>query len=317
MAFTTQAELDNTWLAWGFESAAPTVDPASEVCIVFINAFSTEGADRPYLSDDYSDDLVNSVASQCANTMVVIHNAGIRILDGFYNNTNVTAIIYAHLPGQQTGKALVQLMYGQQSFSGRMPYTVARQASDYGTLLAPTAPDATSDYYTQSNFTEGIYIDYKAFIKNNITPRFAFGYGLTYSTFQYSNLAVSLASASGNLSSLPASAPLVSGGNPRLFDTIATVTATVTNTGKVAAAEVAQLYIGIPKGPAKQLRGFVKEVVNPGMGVQVSFALTRRDLSAWDVVAQEWRLQSGTYKVHVGKSVLDIKLSAALTLTTS
>lgn len=248
--------------------------------------------------------------------MVVIHNAGIRLVDGFYSNPNVTAIIYAHLPGQDTGTALVQLMFGDVSFSGRLPYTVAKQASDYGSLLGPTVADATSDYYTQSNFTEGVYIDYRGFIKNNITPRFAFGYGLTYSTFKYSNLGVN--APAGNLTSLPANATIVSGGNPHLFDVIATATATVTNTGKVVAAEVAQLYVSIPGSntPAKQLRGFVKATINPGMGTQVEFPLTRRDLSVWDVVQQQWVLRSGTYKLHVGKSVMDIAQSMSMTITT-
>ena len=93
--------------------------------------------------------MVENVASKCSNTIVVIHNAYIRIVDAFYNNPNVTAIIYAHLPGQDSGTALVDLMYGRQSFSGRLPYTVAKQASDYGNLLNPTVADSTSDYFTQ------------------------------------------------------------------------------------------------------------------------------------------------------------------------
>lgn len=155
MALSQRAVSDGSYLLWDFVSNNATVDPASDVCLVFINAFATEGSDRPGLSDDYSDNLVNGIADQCANTMVVIHNAGIRVVDGFYSHPNVTAIIYAHLPGQQTGPALVSLMYGDQSFSGRMPYTTAKNASDYGNLLYHTAPDNTSNYYTQSNFTEG------------------------------------------------------------------------------------------------------------------------------------------------------------------
>lgn len=75
-AFQQRALQDGSYILWDFVSAAPKVDPASDVCVVFINVFSTEGGDRPYLSDDYSDNLVNGVANQCANTMVVIHNAG-------------------------------------------------------------------------------------------------------------------------------------------------------------------------------------------------------------------------------------------------
>jgi len=318
-AFSQRALMDNSYLAWDFISQYPIVDPASDVCVVFINAFSTEGSDRPNLSDEYSDNLVNGVANQCKNTMVVIHNAGVRVVDGFYNHPNVTAIIYAHLPGQVTGPALVSLMYGDQSFSGHMPYTVAKNATDYGHLLYPTVADNSSNYYTQSNFTEGVYIDYRAFVAQNITARFAFGYGMTYTTFNYSSLTArpNLPGTSlGGLTRLPAPAPIQQGGNPRLFDNIATVTAQITNTGRVTAAEVAQLYIGIPGAPAKQLRGFSKDTLNPGQSAQVSFSLTRRDLSVWDTTVQQWVLQSGTYHVYVGKSVEDIQLTGDLTMTT-
>jgi len=311
-ALSAQAQLDNTWLAWDFDSALPTVDPASNACLVFINAFASEGSDRLGLSDDYSDALVNHVASQCNNTMVVIHNAGVRLVDGFYNNVNVTAIIYAHLPGQQSGNALVELMYGRASFSGRMPYTVAKNASDYSNTLNPTRADATSNYFTQSNFTEGVYIDYRGFQKAGITPRFAFGFGLTYSNFTYSSLSASITAGAADLTAMPAPAKIISGGNPNLFETLAVVSATVTNTGPVAAQEVAQLYLGIPNAPAMQLRGFVKESLSPGQGAIVSFALNRRDLSVWDTVRQQWVLQGGSYGVFVGKSVEDVQLRETL-----
>lgn len=309
------------------------------MCIVFVNEFATEGQDRPGLADPYSDALVVNVASKCNNTVVVIHNAGIRLVDGFYDNPNVTAIVYAHLPGQDSGTALVDLLYGRQSFSGRLPYTVAVQASDYGTLLDPTAPDNTSNYFTQSrcpmltipktpantnkgNFTEGVYIDYKAFIRANITPRFAFGYGLTYTNFTYSRLAISLASTRptslgpGPFPRLPPAAATLEGGNPHLFDVIAYVSVNVANTGSIVGAEVAQLYVGIPGGPPKVLRGFAKQTVLPGASASVVFPLTRRDLSRWDVVAQEWVLQSGLYSFYVGASVLDVRLTGRLVIAT-
>jgi len=113
---------------------------------------------------------------------------------------------------------------------------------------------------------------------------------------------------------LPANASTVSGGNPRLFDTIATITCTITNTGNYTAADVAQLYIGIPKGPKKQLRGFAKELVPVGGSVAVSFPLTRRDLSVWDVVRQNWVLVNGTYQVYIGRSVMHTPLQRAMTV---
>jgi beta-glucosidase len=130
------------------------------------------------LQDGYSDTLVTNVASQCHNTIVVIHNAGVRLVDNWIDHPNITAVIFAHLPGQESGNALVELMYGRQSPSGRLPYTVAHSESDYGALLGPDLATPDNPFYPQSDFTEGLMIDYKHFINEDIQPRFAFGFGM-------------------------------------------------------------------------------------------------------------------------------------------
>lgn len=312
-AFVRQAYEDDTFLQWDFYNVDPVVNQGSEHCLVFINEQSSEGWDRPYLADPYSDEIVENVASQCNSTIVVIHNAGVRLVDRFIDNPNVTAVIYAHLPGQDSGRALVEVMYGKQSPSGRLPYTVAKSASDYGSLLHPVIPDNTSEYYTQDNFTEGVYIDYKHFIAQNITPRFEFGFGLTYTNFTYSSLQTHVLT---NVSRayLPPNATIVQGGIASLWDVIATVDCTIENTGSVTASEVAQLYVGIPGGPAKQLRGFNKQGIDPKNSTKFNFDLTRRDLSTWDLGSSQWVLQSGSYPIYVGKSVLDIQLTGSLTI---
>ena len=309
-AFQRQAYEENTFLAWDFYSQDPLVNEGSEHCIVFVNELASEGWDRPSLADPYSDVLVENVARQCNSTIVVIHNAGVRLVDRFVNNPNVTAIIYAHLPGQDSGRALVEVMYGKQSPSGRLPYTVAKNESDYGILLSPTLPEGT-DYYTQDNHTEGIYIDYKHFIAQNITPRYEFGFGLTYTTFAYSGLSSDLKS-NVSRSYLPPNGTIEQGGLASLWDVIASVQVNVTNTGSVAAAEVAQLYVHIPGGPEKVLRGFGKQGIEPNMTVGFNFDLTRRDLSTW--TSQGWVLQPGSYPIYVGKSVLDIQLTGSLSI---
>lgn len=313
-AFQQRAMGDETFLSWDFVSQGPRVNPASEACIVFINEQATEGSDRPYLADPGSDVLVQNVASKCKNTIVSIHNAGIRLVDGWIDNPNVTAVIYSHLPGQDSGRALVKIMYGEESPSGRLPYTVAKDESDYGGLLNPTIPDDTSMFYTQSNFTEGTHIDYRHFLVADITPRFAFGFGLTYTSFDYSNLHVSV-SKDANTGYLPgdhnSTTPAPEGGLDSLWNVIATVSCQITNTGDVPAAEVAQLYL-IRPGEERVLRGFDKQTVQPGETVEASFSLTRRDLSAWDVASQNWVLPRGGYEVLVGKSVLDIQLKKSL-----
>jgi beta-glucosidase len=150
-AFQRQAYDDDTFLAWDFHNNTPVVNQGSDHCIVFVNELASEGWDRPALADRYSDDLINSVAIQCNSTIVVIHNAGVRTVTEWINNPNITAVIYGHLPGQDTGRALVEIMYGRQSPSGRLPYTVAKRDVDYGQLLHPVV--ATDlDLYTQGDF---------------------------------------------------------------------------------------------------------------------------------------------------------------------
>lgn len=139
-AFEQQAHKDGTYLFWDFQNQNPDVSAASNACIVFINEFATESQDRQSLADVDSDKLVNNVAKKCSNTIVVIHNAGIRLVDAWIDNVNITAVIFAHTPGQDSGRALVEVMYGKQGFSGRLPYTVGRKQSDYGSLLSPSLP---------------------------------------------------------------------------------------------------------------------------------------------------------------------------------
>jgi beta-glucosidase len=316
-ALTRRARQDNIMLAWDFVNPDPTINGASDACLVFVNELAAEGWDRPYLADPYSDTLIDNVAAKCSNTLVVIHNAGVRLVDRWIENPNITAVLYAHLPGQESGEGVVQVLFGDQSPSGRLPYTVAKNESDYGNLLAPVVPDNTTQWHTQINYTEALYVDYKHFIVQGITPRFEFGYGLTYSNFSYSELQVSTTSnlttgAQPNPYQESSNSSASEGGDPALWDIVATASFKLCNTGGVAAAEVAQLYLHIPGGPEKVLRGFEKKLLSPGESVEVVFELTRRDLSTWDVVAQAWVLQEGDYPVFVGKSVLDIQLKSTL-----
>jgi beta-glucosidase len=313
-AIQERAYQDNTALLWDFTNTttSPVVDSASDACLVFINAFSTEAVDRTTLNDTYSDSLVLGVAKQCNNTIVAIHNAGIRLLDAFITHPNVTAVLLAHLPGQDSGRALVSLLYGDVSPSGKLPYTLAKSASDYGALLGPSLPTDIHYLFPQSNFTEGLYTDYRAFDKAGITPRFEFGFGLSYTTFSYSNLQISKL-AGVSMAAYPVG-PVEQGGQTDIWDVLVQVTCDITNTGTMAASEIAQLYIGIPGGPVRQLRGFSKVGIEPGQVVSVHFDLLRRDLSTWDVVAQKWNLQTGSYSVSVGASSRDLRLNGTLVI---
>lgn len=140
-----QAYEDGTFLSWDFNSTNPFVNPTSTACIIFINELGSEALDRQGLADAASDELVKNVASKCSNTIVIIHNPAIRLVDAWIENSNVTAVMFAHYAGQDSGRALVQLLFGAVSPSGRLPYTVAKKASDYGELLAAVKPDGKND----------------------------------------------------------------------------------------------------------------------------------------------------------------------------
>ncbi|KAJ5094999.1 beta-glucosidase [Penicillium argentinense] len=115
-------------------------------------------------------------------------------------------------------------------------------------------------------------------------------------------------------SQYPPNATIVEGGNPRLWDELITVTAEIQNTGSVDGDEVAQLYLGIPGGPVRQLRGFEKISIASGQSKTVSFSLKRRDLSSWDVNAQQWALQDGEYKLYVGHSSRNLPLTSSFSI---
>ncbi|KXX74247.1 putative beta-glucosidase M [Madurella mycetomatis] len=312
-ALMQQAYDDGTALFWDFDSGAPAVNPMSDACLVFGNAYATEGADRPSARDDYTDGLIKHVAERCNNTIVIFHNAGIRLVDQFVDHPNVTGLIFAHLPGEASGRALVSLLYGRSNPSGKLPYTVAHNESDYA-VLGPDLPEGVFASFPQSNFTEGVFVDYRHFDANSITPRYPFGFGLSYTMFEYSALSVQRVG-ERNFDEYP-TGEIVEGGQEDLWDVLVEVSADVTNTGAVGGAEVAQLYVGIPAdgAPVRQLRGFEKPFLNASETATVRFELTRRDLSIWDVVAQRWRLVRGEYTIEVGGSSRDLPLVGGVTI---
>lgn len=282
----------------------------SDACLVFINAMATEGWDRDGLHDDFSDGLVLNVADKCTNTIVIVHAAGIRLVDQWIEHPNVTAVIFAHLPGQDAGEALIKILYGEVSPSGKLPYTLAKNESDYGSLYAPCLPTSAKDHFPQCDYDEGVYIDYRHFDANKIVPRFEFGFGLSYTTFTYEGIDTSQTLGRDDNSSQK---NLAAGASGSIWDKVQTVSVEISNTGNMTGEEIAQLYLGIPNAPEKQLRGFEKVKLSPGEKVDVTFELTRRDLSIWDVISQSWVVQQGQYHVYVGSSSRDIRWTGNFT----
>ncbi|KAF2181119.1 glycoside hydrolase family 3 protein [Zopfia rhizophila CBS 207.26] len=286
-----------------------------DVCLVFLKTWAEEAADRLHLSVDWDgNDVVESVAKYCSNTVVVTHSSGINTLP-FADHPNVTAILAAHYPGQQSGYSLTDILYGDVNPSGKLPYTIAFNGSDYN---APptTAVNTTGVYDWQSWFDEKLEIDYRYFDANNISVRYEFGYGLSYTTFELSDLqAEALDDA---LTSAPAYHAVQPGGNPSLWETIYNVTVSVTNSGDTDGAAVPQLYGSFPSDttpagtPPRQLRGFEKVFLKAGETRTVSFGLMRRDLSYWDVVSQEWLIPAGAFTLSAGLSSRDLKASTSI-----
>jgi len=311
-AIQTQAQADGTKLVTSTTddtTSGASAAAAASTAIVFINADSGEqyitvegqAGDRANLDPWHNGNaLVKAVADVNKNTIVVIHSVGPLILESILSNPNVVAVVWAGLPGQESGNGLADILYGSTSPSGKLPYTIAKQFSDYGTSVLSG----------DDNYPEGLYIDYRHFDKEDITPRYEFGFGLSYTKFSYSRLTTSYDDKSaGDTTKVP-------GGANGLFETVATVTAVVKNTGSVTGAEVAQLYIGLPSSapetPAKQLRGFQKISLAPGASGKVTFDIRRRDLSYWDVVSQKWVTPKGKFKVYVGASSRDIRLTGKM-----
>ncbi|KAJ7881142.1 glycoside hydrolase superfamily [Mycena olivaceomarginata] len=184
-----------------FNLAAQTaVSSLADTCVVFVSADSGEGyitvdgnaGDRNNLTLwANGETLINNVASTCANTIVVQHVVGPVLVESWINNPNVTAVLHAGIPGQESGNALVDVLFGDGAQatnpSGRLPYTIAKERSDYPADVVYTS----SDTVPQITYSEGLNIDYRHFDAEGIEPRFEFGFGLSYTTFGYSGLKAS------------------------------------------------------------------------------------------------------------------------------
>lgn len=167
---------------------------SQDLCVAFINSDAGEGyiswngiTDRNDLyAQKGGDALVKKVAKECGQVIVVVHAVGPVVLERWIDIPTVKAVILANLPGQESGNALADVLFGRVDASGRLPYTVGKSLSDYGPggqiMYKPNgiAP--------QQDFKEGLLMDYRHFDNKSIAPRYEFGYGLSYTTFEFTNL---------------------------------------------------------------------------------------------------------------------------------
>ncbi|TGO53794.1 hypothetical protein BOTNAR_0286g00100 [Botryotinia narcissicola] len=299
-------------------SSFGSIYPTPEICLVFLKTFSSEGVDRESYPLDWNSTLVvNNVASFChGNTIVVTHSSGINTLP-FAQNPNVSAILLAHYPGEESGDSIVDILFGDVNPSGKLAYTIPIHETD---MHIPIVNLSNSEVQTkganawQSNFTEGLAIDYRGFEMKNVTPLYEFGYGLSYTTFNLTSSPSIQNLINQSVTARPDPlSPILPGGNADLYTPLFTLTTSVKNTGNRTGATVLQMYISLPEQstpegtPKKVLRGFEKVEMEGGEEKGVAFSVQRRDVSYWDTVLGDWVVPEGEIGVMVGFSVKDLR----------
>ncbi|THH07422.1 hypothetical protein EW145_g3390 [Phellinidium pouzarii] len=272
------------------------------------------------------DALIEAVASVNENTIVVINSVGPIIMEAWINNVNVSAVVMAGLPGQEAGKytefvssldilinftgnSLVDVIYGTVNPSGRIPYTVGKSITDYS---AQVIYEITS--ILQITYSEGIFVDYRHFDNAGIEPRFEFGFGLSYTTFDYSELSINGTTSGGTRQSNGPGQSLDSW----LHDEVITVSFTLKNNGTVYGTEIPQLYTTPPastNSAPMNLKGFDSVALSVGQSTTVTMQLSRFDLSVWDVGTQRYEVPSENIGISVGASSRDIRLTGTIVLS--
>ena len=207
----------------------------------------------------------------------------------------VPGLIQAWYPGQEGGTALAEILFGDANPSGRLPVTFGRRWEDSPVHDSYYPADGTK----RVEYKEDIFVGYRGYEKNGTKPLFPFGYGLSYTTFKYSNLTIKPAANSTS--------------GPRYE-----VSFDVQNTGRREGMDVAQVYVGdthahLPR-PAKELKGFTKVNLRPGEKRRVTVMLDARSLSYYDPEAKAWRADPGAFDVLVGRSSAEIELQGKLML---
>ncbi|QRV89392.1 glycoside hydrolase family 3 protein [Ceratobasidium sp. AG-Ba] len=285
----------------------------ADTSIVFTYAYQTEGVDRDNLTLwSNGDTLINAVASQCNNTIVVVHSGQQVLMENWIDHENVTAVVFAYYPGQETGNAIASVLYGDVNPSGKLPFTLGKSPSDF----PPNGIFTENVTDPHINFEEGNLIDYRWFDAKNITPRFEFGFGLSYTTFEYSNIQIKPTPGKPTDGVILTKEPFDE--KATLYDVAYTVTATIKNIGSVAGCEVAQMYLSYPSSqtsqPVRSLRGFDKLCLNKGQSKTATFKLRQKDHAVWDVQRQTWTVPKGTFTAYVGSSSRLLPLRTTFTV---
>jgi beta-glucosidase len=285
--YTLSISGDSSQLLWGTPSAlAPGINAAvaaaksaSVAVVVVSDDTESEATDRLSLNlPSAQDELISAVAAANPHTVVVI-NAGAPVAMPWLSA--VAGVVDAWYPGQTNGTSLASVLFGQTDPGGHLPVTFPASLSQVPAATTAQFPGNGSTV----QYSEGIDVGYRWYDAKDITPMFPFGFGLSYTQFAFSHLSVS---------------PAFKDGTKEVR-----VSATVTNVGRRAGSDVAQLYLADPAGsgePPRQLAGFQRVSLAPGAKAKVSFTVTPQEMSWWDDTANGWTQTAGTYGVYVGDS---------------
>jgi beta-glucosidase len=249
----------------------------------------TESADREFALPPGQEELIREIAAVNPNTIVVVVAGG--SVDAVPWIAQARALIAAWYPGQEGGRALADLLFGDANFSGRLPISWERRAEDNPSFANYYFNDPANP--NRIVYREGVFMGYRGYQRAQTKPLFPFGFGLSYTTFRYANLVATPDSVS--------------------FD--------VTNTGERAGADVAQVYVGaidsrVPR-PQRELKGFQRVALAPGEAKRVTLPLDPRSFAYFDVNSGSWRADAGLYTVEVARSSEDIQASARVRLPKS
>jgi beta-glucosidase len=268
-------------------AAAKNADVAIVVAgLSHIRSQDDEGVDRVSLSLPYGqDELIRQVAQANPRTIVVLVSGPAIELGPWL--AQVPAVLQAHYSGMEGGRALANILFGEVNPSGKLTVTYPRQLSDSPAHALGTYPGTNGTLF----YKEGLLVGYRWFDAKKIEPAFPFGYGLSYTTFKYSDL--KLVPADGT-------------------NEIVTAQFEIKNTGKVAGAEVAQLYVHEKNPsvmrPEKELKGFKKVFLKPGETQTVTIPLDQRAFAFYDPAKTGWVAETGDYQIEIGSSSRDVRL---------
>lgn len=269
------------WDPAGIDAAAKNAD----IVIVFATQISTELFDRPNLDFmPHTNNAVTIAAKNNPNTIVVTQIGGPVLMPWA---DQVAGILNVWYPGQAGGEATARLLFGEVNPSGRLPQTFPASNSQRPANTGDQFPGSSAGF--QTHYTEGVFIGYRWFSTVGQTPLFPFGYGLSYTTFDYGGLAIDT----------PTGGP----------DQPVSGTIRITNTGPRAGSVVPQIYVSKPGDgmPRRELAAFAKVHLEPGQSADVPFTIAASELAYWDIAANAFVVRPGEYQISAGDNVSDIK----------